>query len=138
LVLVADHIRPKGVEEAFLWPLFWVPGLDRQSPTEAELNGSETSFKARLALFSSGSSSDSLSHFAGLSFGDKYKLDDPSTQLDELAKLAKFVPAKDGGENFALRAADHRDFIVWVLMDRLRGVSPESIARWAPNCNAVR
>lgn len=127
LIQLANGLATEsGHDQAYLWPNFWVPGTEEGSVTEAELNGSATSFTARLALFDPDASYDPLLHFTNSSFDDKYRdSKKQATQLDLIERVtAEFTTAHAGA---MLRAADERDFLVWYIMDLIRGVSAENI-----------
>lgn len=127
LLQVVEGKRLENVPEASVWAPFWVPGTEAGSVTGADLNGSAVTVSARLALFSSDAGGlDPVLHFRGLSFDDTYRESGRSTQLEELQKAeAGFIQAHAGT---TLRAADHRDFLVWALMDRLSRRKPTSDA----------
>ena len=126
LGLANELAEEKGFDRAFRWPSFWVPRTERESVTAQELNGNTIGYSARVALFAPDSTSvDPLLHFTGLSFDEKYRVRKQPTQLEKLAKAqTEFAQVYSGA---SLRAADHRDFLVWYIMDMLRDVSAAQV-----------
>lgn len=120
LLQLADELAQKaGCRSVYQWPNFWVPGTEKESLTKRELNGSAIGYTARLALYSD-NQYDKLLHFGGLPYDRKYAEPGEATQLDSLKKMQVDFAAQSPG--VSLRAADHRDFLVWYIMDLLCGV----------------
>ena len=126
LELANELARERGFEQASRWPAFWVPRTERESVTVRELNGSAVGYTARVALFAPDSTSvDPLLHFTGFPYDEKYRERRQPTQLEKLAKAqVEFSQAHAGA---SLRATDHRDFLVWYIMDLLREVSAAQV-----------
>jgi len=121
LGLANELAKERGFEQAFRWAPFWTSRTERESVTAQELNGVTVGYTARVALFASDSTSvDPLLHFTGLPYDEKYRERRQPTQLEKLASAqTQFAQANAGA---SLRAADHRDFLVWYIMDLLREV----------------
>lgn len=125
LKLANDLVVERGYDKAYRWPNFWVPGTEDESVTDRELNGSVTGFTARLALFATDSAYDPLLHFCGLPYDDMYRREEQQTQLEAIDQFtADFADQHQGAP---LRTADQRDFLVWYIMDLLRGVELQDI-----------
>ena len=93
--------------------------------TEQELDGSFVAFTAQLALFAD-SKYGPLLHFAGLSFDDMYRDNGRPTQLEKIGQAqAEFVAQHPGA---ALDTCDQRDYLVWYIMDMIRGVPTGELA----------
>ena len=115
----------RGFASVFTWPHFWVPDTEANSLTEQELDGSFVAFTAQLALFAD-SKYDPLLHFAGLSFDDMYRDNGRPTQLEKIGQAqAEFVAQHPGA---ALDTCDQRDYLVWYIMDMIRGVPTGELA----------
>lgn len=126
LVELANKLAQKaGFDDVYWWPSFWVPGTEKESVTENELNGSTLGYTARLALYGD-NQYDKLLHFAGLSYDRKYaSRKDAATQVKRVDRAVKQFAADHKGAN--LRASDHCDFLVWYLMDLIRGVPASEV-----------
>lgn len=125
LVVLANELAARaGYEPVYQWPNFWVPGTEKESVTEDELNGSAAGYTARLALYSD-NEYDRLLHFGGLPYDNKYANPGEATQLDKLAGAQADFAAEHAGAS--LRACDHRDFLVWYIMDLIRGVPANKV-----------
>ena len=115
----------RGFASVFTWPHFWVPDTEANSLTEQELDGSFVAFTAQLALFAD-SKYGPLLHFAGLSFDDMYRDNGRPTQLEKIGQAqAEFVAQHPGA---ALDTCDQRDYLVWYIMDMIRGVPTGELA----------
>ena len=116
----------RGFASVFTWPHFWVPDTEANSLTEQELDGSFVAFTAQLALFADSKYDDPLLHFAGLSFDDMYRDNGRPTQLEKIGQAqAEFVAQHPGA---ALDTCDQRDYLVWYIMDMIRGVPTGELA----------
>jgi hypothetical protein len=116
----------RGFIKIYAWPPFWAPGTETNSLTEQELDGSTTTFEARLALSATDSRYDPLLHFTVLSFDDMYRDSGRPTQLKKIGQAqAEFVAQHPGA---ALDTCDQRDYLVWYIMDMIRGVPTSELA----------
>ena len=109
-----------GFVKSYAWPLFWVPGTETSSLTEQELDGSTVTFEARLALFATDSKYDPLLHFTCLSFDDMYRENGKPTQLERIEQAQAEFEKQYAGT--ILDTCDQRDYLVWYIMDMIRGV----------------
>ncbi len=127
LVDLANKLAQRaGYDAVYRWENFWVPGTEKESVSEDELNGSAEGYTARIALFAEEESGyDPLLHFTSASFDRKYADEGEVTQLDLIEKMQADFAGRQSGAS--LRACDHRDFLVWYIMDLLRGVKPSEI-----------
>ena len=116
----------RGFDTVFLWPNLWVSGTEANSLTEQELNGSTVGFEARLALFATDSKFDPVLHFTGLSYDDKYREKKKSTQLEKVQQEFDGFAKRHPGAT--IDSCDHRDFLVWYIMDLIRGVPASELA----------
>lgn len=121
LLGAAEAQRPSGVPEFYQYEPLWLPGKDPGGYTEAELNGEQSEFEVRLALYSNEPNPhkvDPLLHFKDLSFDDTYREKRKPTQLEEIDRITRVFTAQHPG--LTIDTADHRDYAVWVGMDRMR------------------
>lgn len=128
LIELADKLAAeRGFDSVYRWAPFWVPGADRDSVTPTELNGSATGYVARVALFSAKPElgNDPLLHFVGRSYDEKYREQGQMTQREALSQAIDVFGNQHPGAN--LRAADHRDFLVWYIMDLIRDVPAKKV-----------
>lgn len=107
---------------------FWVPNSWPGAITSREFNGYCTEYTPQVALYAADSRvNDSRLHFIGhkydeMSEGKKIVL----SQLQMLEqKVAAFASKHPGAY---LRAADHRDFLVWYIMDLIQEIPPTTAA----------
>lgn len=125
LKLASELAVECGYESPFIWAPYWVPGAEKNSITEQELDGTAADFTARIALFSDDSDYDPLLWFTGLPFDDNYTEPGDLTQVKAFQeKQRSFVSQHSGA---SLRTADHRDFLVWYIMDLLRGAKQSGL-----------
>ncbi len=122
LKLANECAAERGFESVYRWHSFWMPGTEKDSVTEEELNSDIAGFTARIALFAEDSSYDPLLWFTGLPFDDRYRQKGQLTQLESFELTRANRPA-----GTSLRFADARDFLVWYIMDMLRGVSRKDV-----------
>ena len=109
----------RGFDAVFCSPELWVPGATESSLTEQELDGTTATFEARLVLHS-GDECDQLLHFAGLSYDDEYRDKGQPTQLEKVEQERARLVAEYAHVDFD--TCDQRDYLVWYIMDLLRGV----------------
>lgn len=131
LLAAAEGKKPADVGAAYVYPNLWTPGTEKKSYTDDELNQAPAEAFGRLALFAADSDEsdlDPLLHYTDseLPFDDyaKERWGGKSTQLAEVGKAqAEF---EDKHPDFNLTMMNHRDFALFALMDRIRGVKPDS------------
>lgn len=116
----------RGFVKSYTWPPFWAPGTETSSLTEQELDGSTVTFEARLALFATDSKYDPLLHFTCLSFDDMYRESGKPTQLEKIEQAQAEFEKQYAGT--ILDACDQRDYLVWYIMDMIRGVPAGGLA----------
>lgn len=126
LMEVADSLRPQNVAPIEEFVEFWTDGKEAESVTDEEFNGSVTEFAAALAVFSATPGSyDPLLHFRNLPFDGKYPVTGTPTQCDEVKRVQREFATKH--PSATMEAADQRDFLIWLTMDRLDGVDPRNL-----------
>lgn len=126
LIALANELAQKaGYPPVDCWEPFWVPGTEKESVTENELNSDAASFNARIALFAKDSKCDPLLHFMGLPYDNKHARRKEATQLNKIKQTRDNFAAKYAGAS--LRPCGHRDFMVWYLMDLIRQVPVQNV-----------
>lgn len=128
LLAAAEGQKPEDVAEVWRWPNLWTPGTERKSFTQRELNGSQARAVTRLALFGSVPTNfDPVLHYLNLPYDEKAKKANPGAETVQLAEFAAdqaaFTAAHAG---HVLDTATQSDYLVWALMDRIRGVKKVS------------
>lgn len=118
---LAGHHAMSGVQLDSYWnDAYWMRAL-----TDAEMNGTQKALQAKLAL-----------HSAVAKPGVSVLLHHTNWPLHRVPGLLTSQSILVGSDadyleaNFAasaVRAADHRDYMVWCLMDLLRGMPPDKM-----------
>lgn len=124
LLAGAEGLKPSEIDERFRWDPLWRPGTEAESFTKKDLDGAKTETVTRLAVFSSVETGlDPLLHHLNLPYDNyaknKWNPDAETTQLEEIAAdQAEFA---DRHEDFMVEMPGPRSYLVWAIMDRIRG-----------------
>ncbi|TXG77130.1 hypothetical protein E6P97_02340 [Patescibacteria group bacterium] len=134
LLAAAEGRKPEDVERVHRRILLWAPdtkAINNTPYTQAELDGGQVKAVTRLALFGAvWTGDDPVLHYTSpaIPYNNEtrvaYNPGAETTQLAEFAADKKTFEASQEGRT--LDTADHRDYLVWALMDRIRGVNPLS------------
>ena len=116
-----------GYDSVYLWPNFWVDGTEPNSVSTDEFDGRVADFMPRLAPYSKDNNewADRLLHFTGLSYDDMYRERRKPTQLEQIDRVKREFEARHVGT--VMEPADHRDYLVWLLMDLIRKLPKEAL-----------
>jgi hypothetical protein len=117
--------KTKGVDPVRLWNPLWVPGSEKESLTEVELNGSVEAAEPRLALFNAESTGcDPLLFLTGVPFDEKYRRNAVEATMVEL--IDEKVRAFRSVYHHSFGVNGFRDYLFWYMQELIRDIDPRS------------
>lgn len=130
IIAAADGKRPDGVDKTYKYPNLWVPGTEKKSYTQGEIDAAPEEPEARLAVFNADKETgvDDILHFLGegkgMPYDNKYREAGQTTQLEAFKALQEKLAEKQA--QIVAKILGPRAIAMNVLMDRIRGVDPEA------------